>query len=209
MDVHIHLLKATGRLDTFAESLLAVSHTAISKITQLLPVKDVDIVLFDNPKQTIDHLGIGGYTPSQHLIYISLNPKKEKFSLHIENDLPRTLAHELHHALRWRNPGYGETLLEAMVSEGLADHFVLEVAKGAPDLWDTALAEDQKRKYFEMAAEEYFNKAYNHRKWFFGSSTIPHWTGYTLGFSLISQYLKNHPDKKASTLYSEKAGAFI
>jgi len=35
------------------------------------------------------------------------------------------------------------------------------------------------------------------------------WTGYKLGYEIVGQYLKKHPDKKASALYDAKAEIFI
>lgn len=40
--------------------------------------------------------------------------------------LSAVVAHESHHIMRWRGPGYGTTLGEAMVSEGLALKFQRE-----------------------------------------------------------------------------------
>jgi uncharacterized protein YjaZ len=38
---------------------------------------------------------------------------------------------------------------------------------------------------------------------------IPTWTGYTLGFQLVREYFKKHPESKASTLYNLPAEEFI
>ncbi|HID67809.1 MAG TPA: hypothetical protein EYP31_06040, partial [Roseibacterium sp.] len=55
----------------------------------------------------------------------------------------RTLYHEFHHVLRWDGPGYGKTLGEALISEGLAQHFVHEMLDCAPEPWERALSNSE------------------------------------------------------------------
>jgi hypothetical protein len=87
----------------------------------------VDVVFQDYPLAAIPSLGMGGFAPTGHLVQLSFDPGAEDFEELIVAHLPRTLAHELHHCARWRGPGYGRSLGDALVSEGLADHFDLEV----------------------------------------------------------------------------------
>ena len=59
-------------------------------------------------------------------------------------------------------------------------------------------------------AEKIFNENYNHFDWFFGSekNNIPRWSGYSLGFDIVCNYLKL-TNKKASELVSVDASEFI
>ncbi len=129
----------------------------------------------------------------------------------IDDNLERTLIHELNHAARWQTVGYGDTLLEAMISEGLADHFEKEITNKNPNPWSVALGKSQIKQMMERAENEYNNKNYNHNEWFFGSKEkgIPKWTGYTLGYNLVAEYLKKNPDKKPSQLHALRAEEFI
>ncbi|MBU3958149.1 MAG: DUF2268 domain-containing protein [Nanoarchaeota archaeon] len=63
----------------------------------------------------------------------------------------------------------------------------------------------------KKAQKEFNNKNYNHKEWFFGSKVrkIPKWAGYTIGFNLVGEYLKNNPDKKPSRLFAAKAEEFV
>lgn len=45
-------------------------------------------------------------------------------------DVPATIIHELHHCSRSAGRGYGRTLLEALVSEALAQHFEADFREG-------------------------------------------------------------------------------
>ncbi|WP_406721174.1 DUF2268 domain-containing putative Zn-dependent protease [Thioclava litoralis] len=50
----------------------------------------------------------------------------------MRGDLLRVLLHEYHHVLRGDGPGYGRSLEEALVSEGLAQLFVHQVLDVLP-----------------------------------------------------------------------------
>ena len=71
-----------------------------------------------------------------------------------------------------------------------------------PPPWTVALTQAQLADMGERASGEYDYPRYDHRAWFFGSdgTGIPRWTGYSLGFALVSEYLECHPDASASAL---------
>lgn len=210
MNINLHILNSSGSLTPFAENIRRVFDQSIKKITSKIPISDVDVVVYDNPDSTISEIGIGGYVPSKNMVWISINPAFPSLAQSIEKELGGTLAHELHHVLRSRGPGYGKTLFEALITEGLADHFDLEVNGGKPKPWSVALDDNQIDKLSQKAKKEFIKKKYDHNAWFFGSKAkvIPRWTGYSLGFYLIGVYLRRNPKEKASSLYSKKAGDF-
>ena len=203
------LLKNSGNLNQFVEQIETEFKNSIQKIEKIFPNQNIDIIVYDNPFGTIPEYGIGGYTPYHHLIFISLDPNFPNIQESISKQFSRTLTHEIHHAIRTKYVGYGNSLLEALISEGLADHFDSEINQCKPQSWDTALNQEQLDKFNKLATKEYFNKNYNHNDWFFGSNDIPKWTGYTLGFELVKNFLQKHPDQKPSTLFATKAEDFI
>lgn len=209
MSYNLTILKSSSRLDQFTNQIQTEFDNSIQKIEKVLPSQNIDIVVYDNPVGTISEYGIGGYTPYHHLIFISLDPNFPNLQKSITDQFSRTLAHEIHHAIRTKNIGYGNNLLEALITEGLANHFDLEINQKSPQIWDSALDEKQLAKFQKLAAKEYFNKNYIHNDWFFGSKSIPKWTGYTLGFELVKNFLHQHPTQKPSTLFSTKAEDFI
>lgn len=211
-NISLYILKASGRLDIFSEQIEEKFWNTVKKVANKIPISDIDIVICDNPMLAIPELGIGGHTHSPEFVVISLDPKFPNFSdKTIKRELKRTIAHELNHVARWKTVGYGETLLEALISEGLADHFDIEITNESPEPWDRALNANELKTVLEKAKKEYQNKKYNHEEWFFGSKEkgIPKWTGYTIGYSLVSKYLKNNLHKKPSQLYNVKAEEFI
>lgn len=202
-----HILLGSGRLTPFAKQIKEAFNKAAGSISSKVSISDVDVVIYDNPHGAIPETGVGGYAPDGHTIFISLDPNFPKFEETIIKELGRTITHEFHHALRWEGPGYGKTLFEALITEGLADHFDIEVSNAQPHMWDTALSKEYIQKYLELAKEEFNNEDYKHSDWFFGSKArdIPKWTGYALGFYLVGEYLRKNPKEKASSLYSKKA----
>lgn len=211
MSVNAHILLGTGSLTLHQGLIKKEFDELVTKIQNQLPLGNVDVVIYDNPDGSIPEIGVGGYSPNANLIFISLDPHYPNFQETINTHLKRTLAHELHHALRWRGPGYGETLFEALITEGLADHFDMEINNiNNPEPWNVALSEQQIAEIETKAREEFDLKNYNHNEWFFGSKekNIPKWAGYTLGFKLVSDYLKKYPDKKPSLLYNVSAKDF-
>ena len=59
------------------------------------------------------------------------------------------------------------------------------------------------------AREEYDNRRYDHLAWFFGTdeSSIPRWTGYSLGFQLLGDYLHRYSAARASALATTPSAA--
>lgn len=188
----------------YQEELREVALSAFNKVSALLPIEGVKIYIRHDPTSVIPELGVGGYSPDGDEIYVAVDASHPKFESFVIPNIYRTLLHEMHHTARWRGPGYGETLLEALVTEGLADHFELEITNNSPQPWDEALSAEQERALFDRAIEELNNNKYSHEDWFYGSEKrkIPRWTGYTLGFNIVGEYLRKNPDKKPSGLYS-------
>lgn len=209
-NINLHILNASGTLTPHLKTIKEEFDMTIKKVTDKIPISNVDIMVSDDPEDSIPELGFGGYTPSAHLVYISVDPKSPQLDNSLIKEFGRLLAHELNHAMRWKNPGYGKTLLEALTTEGLADHFAMEISNLGPMIWDTALTTNQLKKVMKLAQKEFNSKNYNHFAWFLKSidKNIPRWGGYTLGFNLVAEYLKKHPDKKPSDLYSTPAEEF-
>jgi uncharacterized protein YjaZ len=124
--------------------------------------------------------------------------------------VPATLAHELHHSSRIRTgPGYGITLAEALVTEGLADHFVAEAfPRTPPQPWDNAISAEQETELWRKAQSILkVPYGYNHQAWFFGGRNLPRWAGYTLGYRIADAYLGD--DHSASSAVGTVAGTVI
>ena len=215
MSINIHILSASKDIRPYSEELKSIAENTTASVEKLLPIKDVDIVFYDNPGATFkeDEIGgIGGFAPNAHTILISLDPRHTKFKDSLKHELFFTLAHELHHTIRWQKQVEGDTLLEAMIFEGLADHFAQEVTgRSKPSLYSCALTPEQKKIFLKKASKVWKQPTYNNDLWFFGSEPdiIPRWTGYTLGYDLVATYLLDHPETSASKLAVADASLFL
>lgn len=75
--------------------------------------------------------------------------------------------------------------------------------------WCNALSEGEIGTYLELARAELDDPGYDHDAWFFGSgSRVPRWTGYTLGYRLVAEYLAAHSGTSAANLVGTPAEAF-
>ncbi|MDP3993050.1 MAG: DUF2268 domain-containing putative Zn-dependent protease [bacterium] len=196
-------IQRDGQISKYRGDLEKVARLAFKAVSALLPVEGVKIFMRHDPSSAIPELGVSGYSPDGDEVYLAVDASHPKFKSFVIPNVYRTLLHELHHTARWRGPGYGETLLDSLVTEGLADHFELELTHNTPQPWDTALSVKEKQSLLGRAKKELHSKQYSHEDWFYGSKkrNIPRWTGYTLGFDIVGEYLKKNPDEKPSTLY--------
>lgn len=201
-----------GILTPHLDKIQRIAIDITGRIQAVMPITDVEIEFSDRTDHVIDQIGLGGQALSGHDITIFLDPDHPDFTPNLDGYLDRLIAEEIHHAKRTRHVKncYRRYLLGSLVTEGLANNFVVEVTGKKPAMWNTALLPPQLAHYRELATAELFDPRYNHNAWFFGrDSDIPRWTGYTLGFDLVRGYLGKHPTQKASKLYAAPAEQFI
>ena len=105
---------APGRLDAIVHWL----EEAAREVVRPVRAERVDVIVVPS-KRLIPGWDCNGFAHSPWLVTIGVDPACdgcEKRPLAVQ--LRAILAHELHHAMRSRGPGYGTTLGEALVSEG-------------------------------------------------------------------------------------------
>lgn len=196
---------------------LAAEQAAITALLQetaerargVLPLGFVRFTVSTERARLIPGWGFGGYTVGPSDIDIVVDPAYPGLAQILPERLPPLAAHELHHAARWQGLGYPyATLLEALATEGLADHFAIEFTGSPIPPWCDAFPESQTEEYLDRARPE-LDAAYDHAAWFFGRGPdLPNWTGYTLGFRLVRDHLAGHPGSSATGLVHAPAAAF-
>jgi hypothetical protein len=202
--------------DTVSIEIVDGIRNILPRIQKLIPAYSATIKLAISSVNILPVWGIGAKTISgfidQHrveTVEIYYDPNHSNFKVEL---LLRTLVHELHHVCRVRMPDFQLTLLECMVNEGLADHFMVEVLNCETTPFSSALTEEQiqqnmirvkpfSRVKFESWTQEFNDKYFV--PWMFGrrgDDPIPHWTGYSIGWRIVENYLKAHPEARASSL---------
>jgi hypothetical protein len=178
---------APGRLDAIVGWL----EDAARDVVPPLRADRIDVLVVPGTN-LIPDWDCNGYTHGPWRITINVDPGcdgREKRPLAAQ--LRAMLAHEVHHAMRSRGPGYGSTLGEALVTEGLAQCYEEEV--GCPTSnYAVAVRGPTLAKLALLAKGELWSEDYNHPKWFFGSksdSTFPWSGGYSLGYQVMRGWL--------------------
>lgn len=179
-----------------------------ASVNSRMTINGVRVRIIADATGAIPEVGIGGFAQDGHNVQIFANPDLPDLEEVLRRELVPMLAHELHHAKRMRGVGYGATLLQAAVSEGMADRFSVEIAGIAPPPWSVALVGAELDLWIDRALAD-SGTGYDHARWFFGDADIPRWAGYAIGFELVGRYLEAHPGERASTLYNEPAMSFI
>lgn len=188
-----------------------IAAEALKRAAKVLGPTDLKIIIEEDKGQAIPETGIGGSTPDSHTIFVYLDPENLNLQQNLEREVRSTVTHEYHHAVRNRSIDWQtDTLLGAMITEGLADHFDLEVNGGEPRPWSIALLDDQLEESERKTEPFYENRNFDWGLWFFGSQPdqVPRWAGYALGFKLVGDYLTK-TGEKASALVSAPAERFI
>lgn len=183
--------------------------SVLERVDELLQFdSDVAVSIAVDAAAVIPEIGVGGFTdPASGAVRISLDPDHANGTEQsITVWLPQVLAHELNHSKRiLEGPGYGTTVGEAIVTEGIADAFSLHAFPSTPPLpWANALQPDDLEQLSTLARSNATttNTPDLHSEWFFGSGDIPRWAGYTIGAAWVRDFLatNGNVDVRAATL---------
>lgn len=214
MKLNIHFLEAEGALGPWCAALQTQADAVVDRIDEVVFPEfgshPVDVIIQYLPNETIPELGFGGSCFRRGLVTISLDPGAPEFEAHLARGIfRRMLAHELHHAMRWDACGYGLSLGEAFVSEGLADVFSDTVTGVLVPPWaNTSIYRDW-AGVLDRAERERDSHDYDHAAWFFGTGELPRWAGYTIGYHLAHLYGQANPEAAARGMIDTSAAAVL
>jgi len=186
---------AIATADGVDVDLRELVESSIAAVADAIDVPPVRVIVRVEPSQAIPGIGVGGFAdPRTGDVSVALDPAHDPFDDALRHRIPDVLAHELHHSTRiLRGPGYGRSLAEAFVTEGLAQRFVVEAFPDVPLApWADALTPDEERETWDRA-QDALDETYSwelHEEWFFGTGDVPHWAGYTIGFNIVGFYLQ-------------------
>jgi len=135
-----------------------------------------------------------GFTPFSCVFHVYLD--SHFYSM---NAIRNTVAHELNHTIYnyHHYDRFGNyTLLDNIVMEGLAENFREEVVDQTSAPWSRALT---KNEAFELlgSLESVFDSkdADLLQDILFGSNEYKRWSGYSVGYWIVKEFIKDHPDQ--------------
>ena len=166
-------------------------------------------ILVDTDSNMIDsNIGVGGYTEDKSQVQLSIDPTYKDLS---NEEIFATLVHELSHVKRDYGPGYGTTLFDYLVFEGLGVAFEEEVC-GANTYYPDHLRKlHDARELVETFSYmfDYDDTQYDYMDFILGNAEkgIPEFAVYSMGLYIIDRYLAR-TDKKVSELLLEQPETF-
>jgi uncharacterized protein YjaZ len=100
-----------------------------------------------------------------------------------------------------------ETLLDAMVAEGISDCFAHDCLEGARPRWMDTQDEVEVRRMWPRIHRRFgISDTTEIRRFLFGDGDrVPAWTGYALGYMIVRRYLDKNPDTTMRRLVSMPA----
>ncbi|MCD1634903.1 DUF2268 domain-containing protein [Martelella mediterranea] len=205
----LHWLEASGDLGSHRAEIVKNFEAAYRSISGLLPAPRLDVLIQRLVGATIPEMGIVGRAYSSTLFAMTVDPDNPNFSNSlVEGALHRQIVHEVHHCMRMAGPGYGWTLGEALVSEGLAGRFVHKLLDTPPEPWERAMSRER-LLHAPVELNVLKSSEYDHEAWFFGGDTHPRWHGYTLGYEIAACWQENAGEIDAATWINVPAETVI
>ncbi|MFC0340943.1 DUF2268 domain-containing putative Zn-dependent protease [Paracoccus niistensis] len=193
----VHFLNARHALTGIMPEVRAAIAEAVARVADHLDLPDFDVVVRAGDGGS--DWGVMGAAPAPGVVELTLSPARFAHELTV-----RRMLRELHHVARWDGPGYGRSLGEVLVSEGLAGHFVVQVLGGVPDPWDAATPPSGLAK---RAMTEWAWRDLDRGLWFEGKGNIRKWAGYGLAHRLLAEHLSREPELEAAALVHISAEA--
>lgn len=164
-----------------------------------MPLPDVDVLVV----LTGGYISAGGHAFYQDAVTIVLGRSPSLRQL--ERSVPSTLYHELHHRARIATVGYGATLEESIVTEGLAQHMEDEMGYAG---WPGRLGGESVDGMAALFERERKREDRGHAAWFTGGQSLPQHTGYVLGYFIVGDFIAR-TGRRASQLYDTSASAIL
>ncbi len=191
----LHWLEAEGELGPWRSAITAEIEAARRALAVHVMVPRLDILVQRLAGAVIPEIGMAGHAHRKSLFAVTLDPDNPRFARSLEDGtLRRQVAHEAHHCMRMAGPGYGRSLGEALVSEGLAGRFTAYLFGNPPEPWECAVDDETLRAHLPDVAE-LADCSYDHASWFYGvGQARPRWLGYTLGYRMVGDWLAATPE---------------
>jgi len=197
-------------LAPWRSQILSEMEAARAAIGKLVSTPGLSVELRHTPGRVIPEIGMVGHCTSATHFSVSFDPANPKFAPSLaDGTLRRQAAHEVHHCLRNAGPGYGQSLGEALVSEGLAGQFVNRLYGTPPEPWEKAL--EPRVAWHHLPDDKALaSPLFDHEGWFFGAGgRYPRWLGYTLGYLIAGRWRALEPEASGKRLVNVTAAEVL
>jgi uncharacterized protein YjaZ len=172
---------------------------AYNSMDRFMPSADMDtaICILINYKLEKSVRGVVGACAGRNIL-LQINPFIKDWQQYI----PWVIARQYHHRL-WNYEYFfikgisSVDLLTAILKEGQADYFAKYVCPTLEPEWIRALTKEEEKRQWDII-REYLDKPCLSQRYigfFFGdkAANTPPYTGYTIGFNIIQNYMRNNP----------------
>lgn len=183
-----------------------------SKFNKILKFRDVPLIIYIFPwypkeKLSKDMGGISAYAMYHGVIHLYVD--LEKYS---KKSLEETMAHELNHLKYYENfeSIFDLTIQDQIILEGLAECFRDDCLGGKSAPWTKNLNKKELEKAL-LDLQPHFSKVDwpLHNEIFYGSKKWKRWTGYSVGYYLVKQYLKSQKNVNWQMIMKLKSSDFL
>ncbi|MCF8480086.1 MAG: DUF2268 domain-containing protein [Rhodospirillum sp.] len=185
-----HWLEASGDLAPWRMAITSEIERAHGALSRVMTPPRLDILLQRREGETIPEVGMVGFAFHGALFSMVFDPDNPNFETSLgDGAVTRQVLHEVHHCLRMGGPGYGRTLGECMVSEGLAGQFVRHLLGTPPEPWEQAVPPETFAALWPDA-DLLGSTRFDHGAWFLGAGAYPRWLVYSMGYWLVGRWLE-------------------
>lgn len=188
-DIFLKLAGPDNTIPHAEKALLDLDINRKITITRLIPSQD-------QQWRIIPSMGIACRAVSPNAIELLFDPHNPNTINSLAVWSGRQIAHELNHIARMeRNINIHETLLDALISEGLGVYYEEHWGEYKESHWGHVLSREELKKEWKKAERELYSKKFDYSDWFYGENNGHKiYSGYSLGNSIISELHKLHPD---------------
>lgn len=218
------LLQALSKLDESDAKAIAEEalRTAAAHMTR--PDINASVVLLPgdgDSRVLVEQMrGVLGFSLGAQVVLVFIWP-----TANWQHWLGYTATHEYAHLVRnhlfprglaggrliYMNSQEPETLLDAMIAEGLADTFAMGIVEHADPPWTSALSPEVERSIWPRVRRRLaVSDTSEIRRILFGDNDrIPTWTGYTIGHRIVQHYMKAKGDASLTDVIGLPASAIF
>ncbi len=189
-----------------AANVLEVAREAVTDCNKWLNLKECNILVYADKFATIPEQGVGGRCGEADTILIFIDPKHKNGIIHnVKQWMPSAIAHEMCHARRYATWPVAKTLGEALVDEGLPSMFEEFMYSDIDVPYAHNLDSQELSLIWKKAKPILKSEDFNRDDWFYGGNGIKKWTGYSLGYDMVRQYMAKRNIKNPAAIVEVKA----